>query len=79
MAMEDVLYALMALVILMMARGTFVLVGVIEGLKTLNESTKDKKEQVIVLKRQAKEGLILLLLISSFAFALFLFATEGVM
>lgn len=79
MTTEDVLYALMALVILMMARGTFVLVGVIEGLKSLNESTKDKKEQVIVLKRQAKEGLILLLLISSFAFALFLFATEGVM
>lgn len=76
---ENVLFTLIGLVMAMMARGTYVLVGVIEGLKILNESTKENKGRIITLKRQAVEGLILLILIASLAFTLFLFAHEGVM
>lgn len=76
---ENVLFALIGITMAMMARGIFVLAGVIEGLRYLLELTEQDKGQLAVLRKQAIEGLVLLILISGLSFAMFLFAHEGVM
>jgi hypothetical protein len=77
MTTENVLFALISLILVLTGRGVFILTHVYLGLSQLQ--TEKNKDYQLVLKRYAGEGIILMGAITTISIALFLFAHEGVM